>query len=198
MSVICADLSAQCWPLTWFIKTTSGSIARSEIVDSAQKVIPGIDTIMLDEECRVQEERQFAAVSATVKIEDLLKPGASNLVQQVQEKLQQDVDDAQDEDDVAPDAQAVATCMRLARRLAPHVALAPRLEWGAFTEDNRGVSLVLQSLVTDRRINCRIQSGGSAISAVRVDEHMRVDTIPVLLSAPDVGRELAEWVTRRV
>ena len=39
-------------------------------------------------------------------------------------------------------------------------------------EDEGGISLVLQSLTTDRRLNCRIAPDGSTCSAIRIDERM--------------------------
>jgi hypothetical protein len=120
------------------------------------------------------------------------------LVERIELKLLEDREEADCSGDTAPTARAFHTCLSLAQRLAPHVALAPRLKSGAFTEDNGGVSLVLQSLVTDRRLNCRIAPDGVAVSAIRIDERMRASSAPVALNDPNVPKELAEWVTSRV
>jgi len=104
-------------------------------------------------------------------------------------------DDA--ESDIAPAQQASDTCKRMARRIVPHVALAPHMKVAAFTEDSSGVSLVFQSLITDRRLNLRIAPDGAAVSAIYTDELMDVRVRLVRDDDPDLARELAEWVTSR-
>jgi hypothetical protein len=131
-------------------------------------------------------------------VNHIIKDATDALVESVEAALAQDEDDARQTGNAAPSPDARAACLRLSRHLAPHVAFAPRLKWAAFTEEDGGISLVAQSLVTDRRINCRIRADGSAITAVRIDEHMQTETFPVLLANPDIGRELAEWVTTRL
>ena len=128
----------------------------------------------------------------------LVDQESHELVERIELKLAEDREDADRTEDVAPSEAAAQVCLQLARRLAPHLALAPQLKAGAFTEDDGGVSLVFQSLVTDRRLSCRIPPDGTHISAIRIDEGMRADRGPVLVSHPDAPRELAEWVTKRV
>jgi len=136
--------------------------------------------------------------SQLLDFDKLVEQNTRELVERIELKLLEDREEADCSGDTAPTARAFHTCLSLAQRLAPHVALAPRLKSGAFTEDNGGVSLVLQSLVTDRRLNCRIAPDGVAVSAIRIDERMRASSAPVALNDPNVPKELAEWVTSRV
>jgi hypothetical protein len=122
---------------------------------------------------------------------------AQQLIERVELKLEEDREEAVATDEVAPSEPAIRTCLTLAKRLAPHVALVSRLRTGAFTEDDGGISLVFQSLVTDRRIDCRIAADGASVSVLRIDERMQATSAPISLSDAEVPRELAEWVTRR-
>lgn len=133
-----------------------------------------------------------------VDFENLVDRRASQLVERIKQKLMEDSAHARGSEDVTPSETAIATCLALARRLAPHVALAPHLKSGAFTEDGGGISLVLQSLVTDRRLNCRVTADGSAVSAIRIDECMEAECHAISLDDPNAARELAEWVTKSV
>lgn len=61
-------------------------------------------------------------------------------------------------------------------------------------EDAGGISLVLQSFESDRRINCRITQDGLNMTVIRVNEHM---TGSVTLDAKLHDKEykaLADWV----
>jgi len=133
-----------------------------------------------------------------VDFQKLVDQRSCKLVERIELKLAEDREEADFGDDVAPTQRAAEACLRLAQRLAPHIALAPRLKSGAFTDDDGGVSLVLQSLVTDRRVSCRVPPGGTDITVIRVDESMQADTIPITLDDPSAPRELAAWVTKRV
>lgn len=136
-------------------------------------------------------------VDDAASFQQLVDREASELVERIELKLAEDEEEALLSDDVAPAPNAVQACLRLARRFAPHVALAPRLKSGAFTEDDGGISLVFQSLVTDRRVTCRIDPRGTRVSAIRIDEGMRADSPVMSLDNRDAPRELAEWVTKR-
>jgi hypothetical protein len=127
--------------------------------------------------------------------ESFVRRASRKFVERIERKL---VDDREEADDVAPTPAAVQTCSDLARRLAPHVVLAPQLKSGAFTEDNGGISLVLQSLVTDRRLDVRIAPEGTVLSAIRIDERLQADSIALSVNDPNAPKELAEWVTSRV
>jgi hypothetical protein len=183
--------------LGWTFSVGVQDDAATSEAEQPQRRFTACDTIALSAECSAAETAQCAVRAPIVDVGDVLKPGAEALIRRTEEKLREDELDARREGDVPPTPAASEACRELSRRLAPHVALAPRLRWGVFTEDDGGISLAVQSLVTDRRIDCRIAPDASLISAIRVDERMHVDTIGVSLASRDIGRELGEWVTKR-
>jgi hypothetical protein len=163
--------------------TEFGSVAAADLRERSgseeERGYP--QTICLNEEANLPEMIGFAA---------------RRLVEQVECKLEEDRGDAEREAETPPSPAAVDACLSLAKHLAPHLALAIRLKWGAFTEEDGGISLVVQSLVTDRRLNCRIGSDGSSVSTIRIDEHMHAETTAI--SVDDAKpKELAAWVTSR-
>ncbi|MDM8007417.1 MAG: hypothetical protein QUV05_14860 [Phycisphaerae bacterium] len=99
---------------------------------------------------------------------------------------------------MAPTSSAIGICRALVQRLAPHVALARQLKAGAFVEDEGGISLVLQSLVTDRRLTYRISPQGDRVTVIQIDEGMEAKTTTVSSDDRAKTRELAKWVTTRV
>jgi hypothetical protein len=72
------------------------------------------------------------------------------------------------------------------------------LKAGAFVEDEGGISLVLQSLVTDRRLTYRISPQGDRVTVIQIDEGMEAKTTTVSSDDRAKTRELAKWVTTRV
>ena len=153
--------------------------------------------LALDEECRAHERTFFTSTLIPVPVEPVLAPAAEILVQTIQEKLDQDRDEALEYGEEPPSQQSIKVCLQLSNLFAPHLAFLPGIKWGAFTEDSGGISLVLQSLVSDRRLNCRIAPDGVTISALKIDEHMIAKASEVLLDNKNTWRELTEWVTSR-
>lgn len=132
-----------------------------------------------------------------VDIPGLLTDDFSESLKRIQRNLQEDREDAGIDGEVAPTDAAVETCMKLTRCIAPRVILKPRLRWAAFTEETGGVSLVLQSLVTDRRLNYQISPDGTRISAIRIDEYMRSESFVVSVDDEEMLRERTAWVVNR-
>lgn len=138
----------------------------------------------------VETERREEA-----ELAKMLADRSRDLTSRVAAQLSQD---QEADSDIVPTPAACQTCERLMNRLAPHVALAPRLKVAAFTEDNAGVSLILQSLVTDRRVNLRISPDGTSTCAILTDERMETQVRQVRENEPQLPRELAAWVTSRL
>jgi len=132
-----------------------------------------------------------------VDIPGLLTDDFSESIKRIQRNLREDREDAGIDGEVAPTDAAVETCMKLTRCIAPRVVLKPRLRWAAFTEETGGVSLVLQSLVTDRRLNYQISPDGTRISAIRIDEYMRSESFVVSVDDEEILRERTAWVVNR-
>lgn len=146
----------------------------------------------------IPESSTHDSLGDVFDFERLVERESREFIERIEMKLIDDREEADVGDDVAPSHAAVQMCLDLARRLAPHVVLAPQVKSGAFSEDNGGISLVLQSLVTDRRLDVQITPEGTVLSAIRIDEHMQADSVTVSLNDPNAPRELAEWVTSRV
>ncbi len=127
-------------------------------------------------------------------VEKVVADGSRDLTSRVTAQLSED---QEADSDVVPTPAARHTCERIMSRLAPHVAWAPGLKVAAFTEDNGGVSVILQSLVTDRRVNLRISPDGTRMCAVLTDEHMETRVRQDCENEPQLPRELAAWVTSR-
>jgi len=118
-------------------------------------------------------------------------------VDRIQYDLDDAIQDARETGEPAPTKAVYDACMRLAGCVAPLAALAPRLKRAAFTEETGAVSLVLQSLVTDRRVDFRIAVDGRVIDALRIDENMRPESFTFSMDQSHLPRELARWVTNR-
>ena len=158
------------------------------------------ENMALKEECRAQEKANFISASPADIAEgesNVVNAAAAILVQSVQDKLDQDAEELLEDGEQAPSENAINTCIDLAKFFAPHLALVSDLKWGAFTEDSGGISLVFQSLVADRRLNCRISTDGKSISALQINEDMKPATSNISLGDKDKCRGLAEWVTSR-
>ena len=184
--------------LSWVGKFESQpNAAQIDAIKPPPTIAEPRENLALDKECRAYEGTIYIAVVKPVPVEQLLNPAANILVQKIQDKLDQDTDDAREYGEKPPSVQSIKVCLQLSRLFAPHLALVPGIKWGAFTEDNGGISLVIQSLVSDRRLSCRIPLDGATLSAIQIDEKMTAQTRNVLLDNKDTWRELAEWVTSR-
>lgn len=126
---------------------------------------------------------------------DLILQCSRALVRQIEFNLEEDVEEALAAADVAPTSEAIEACIQIIRRIAPHVALALKLKCAAFGEEDGGVSLVLQSMVTNRRLTCRIAADGSTMIVHAIEETMAPTKITLSTNDASAPRELAAWVT---
>jgi len=119
-------------------------------------------------------------------------------VDQVREDLEDDIKDA-DTDLALPEIRrAMQTCLRFARKLAPHIALSSNLKFAAFVEEDGVVSLGIQSLTADRRINLEIHGASQRAEVHSIDEHMHSEHSILHVNNTRSIQELAEWVRKRV
>jgi len=120
-------------------------------------------------------------------------------VARVRSDLEQEVRLAKAEQDRPDLARALRACISIARVIAPNVALDAQVRSAAFVEeDDEGVSLVVQSLSADRRINIEISGLGEEIDVHSIDERMQSKHFSVSRNSPQAIQELAEWVRGRV
>jgi len=132
-----------------------------------------------------------------VRPEDYLHAQVEKLVEQVKNELQEDIAEARQAEGLQIGEAAINACLRMVRRAVPHLALASCLKLGAFLEETRELSFVVQSLITDRRFNCRISPDGASARVIRLDEKMQAISADFNVDDPNGPRELAEWVTKR-
>ena len=158
------------------------------------------DTSVGLNDIRIDDLWRPAAIETDVRdvvdLPRLLARAEEMFVERIRANLEDDREHAIDDGEMPPNEAAVGTCLLLARRIAPCLALSPGLKWTAFTEDSGDVSLVLQSLNTNRRLSFHIPSDGVGISALRIDEQMRSESFLVSLDEVGALREKAEWVTK--
>lgn len=116
---------------------------------------------------------------------------------QIEATLREDREEACLQGEVCATEAATATCKRIAFHIAPWLALSSESKWAAFGEDTGGVSLVLRSVVSNRRVDFRISPDGLIISAVHIDENLEAKVVPLTLEDRRSLRESAAWVHRR-
>lgn len=123
----------------------------------------------------------------------VLGQAVDRLIQQTKDDLAQATEEAVEYDEASPSNEATRACRTISNSLAPHLALAPQLRWAVFAEDDGGVSLVAQSLISDRRLSCIISREGS-VSVLAIDEKMSTKRESVDLADRDAWRRWANWV----
>ncbi len=68
------------------------------------------------------------------------------------------------------------------------------MKYAAFVEEEGGISVTFQSVVTDRRVNFRISRDGSSLTIVSVDSDGRADSNPTHFNDIRLVRNWAEWL----
>lgn len=168
----------------WRASASSGATSKAETVD-------------FETQFPARSQVEPADAQDCVEVPGLLSKSVAAFVERVKEDLRQDCQDAITDGDPVASRRACDTCLSFARLLAPHVALSPRLKWAAFCEDAGAVSLVLQSLVTNRRLNCTVSADGTRIRVIRTHERTISEDLPSLSADVRVARELGGWVANR-
>lgn len=145
---------------------------------------------------KIEHKRNTAECGDLARVDELVRDGTLELQRRIRRHLEEDAEDAVASGEVATPQPAFAACLRLGERLAPHLVLAPGLKYAAFTEEGV-VGLVLQSLVTDRRLTCRFTPDGRKMMVLRISERMKTVQSTIAVDDGNVPRELAEWVIKR-
>lgn len=124
-----------------------------------------------------------------------LQGAATGLVVSMFAELEESLREARDLGEAVPTETSLRACRSIAQRLAVHVGLAPKVKSAVFLENSGHLALVLQSLLTHRRLTLRVRESAASIEAVQTDEWVRTQTS---VWAPDAidARELAEWLCR--
>lgn len=108
--------------------------------------------------------------------------------------LVNDIEDAKNSDEPAPTKRAAGVCKRLAELIGPAVGKHSDLKHAAFTKEDGGVYLVIQSPETKRRAVFVIDYKGRMNFILKVFAGMKCATIPVpSLDSPLVIKAV-RWV----
>jgi len=129
--------------------------------------------------------------------EDNVRAQVKALYRHIADALEEDIAEAREGEGLSVNEAAIKACLVLVRRTVPFLTLASKLKLGAFLKDTGELSFVVQSLITDRRLDCLISQDGTSVRAFRLDERMQASSTDVDLNDQDMPQELAEWVTNR-
>ena len=133
-----------------------------------------------------------------VDVLERLSQAVRSVLDEIEATLQENRQEGILHGEICANQTAVATCKRMALLIIDRLLAPPRgLKWGAFGEDGGGVSLVLQSLISDRRVDFRISPDGACLTAIRIDENMRSESVVLSVTDRDALRERAGWVNQR-
>ena len=138
-----------------------------------------------------------ADITASRSVQDTILRAVDAFTGAIRTHLREDCNDAIESGDQLPTVAASESCMRLARLIAPTVAMHPAIKRAAFSENDGSVSLVLQSLASDRRVTYRIDADGRRVNVLATDEHMQSTGLAAQLTDTSSMKERAEWVVHR-
>lgn len=142
-----------------------------------------------------EREPEFPEV---VDVSEHLCRAARCVLNEIEATLREDRQEGILHGEVCANQTAVATSKRIALQIVDWLSAPPSgMKWGAFGEDGGGVSLVLQSLITDRRVDFRISPDGARLTAIHIDENMRCESVVLSVTDGDALRERAGWVNER-
>lgn len=146
----------------------------------------------LDELWAEKQQRSHAADIPGLLIQEVL-----DILDAIESTLLEDREEGLLHGEVCASDPALATCRRLAVNIAPWLVRSSGRKWAAFGEDTGGVSLVLRSVLTNRRVDYRISADGLHISAVHIDENLSAKSVPRMVDDRTGLRESATWVHSR-
>ncbi len=132
--------------------------------------------------------------SEGVDVTEYLCRPVIRLLDEIEATLREDREEGVRHGEVCASEPALATCRRIAVKIAPWLAPSSGLKWAAFGEDTGGASLVLRSELTDRRVDFTISGDGLDILAVRIDENLTARSVPLAVDDRSSLRETAAWV----
>lgn len=121
--------------------------------------------------------------------------GVDRVLDEIESTLMEDREEGVIHDEFCASDAAISTCKLLAVQASQWLLFSAGMKWAAFGEAEGGVSLVLRSEETDRRLDFKIPGDGLGVSAIRVDENLRTTSAPVALDDHRRIRECAAWVS---
>lgn len=95
-------------------------------------------------------------------------------------------------------AAAAGHCRVIARSIAAAIEQQTDLRYAAFVEESARVSLVVQSLATERRVSFTVDGYDLYANAHRIDEQTRVETAEISILDCATLKEWIEWLVTQV
>lgn len=141
------------------------------------------------------EAGQAIDASFLDEFEKLLYMRAKELVDNIESNLLEDVRDSDLDKSDIPWQSAISACVDLSAKLSLFLAYHFEVKSAAFVDEGGGVSLVLQSIETKRRVNFLIEPDGLAANVCQLDEALAMTHSRVEFMDSQATRECAEWVT---
>ena len=144
----------------------------------------------------ITKPRRVAACPDDYGVDKVWEQRCRAFIGKIDQQVRDDRIEAIADGDTPPTSEAARVCMYVANRIVHFVALYDDVLSAAFGEETGGISLVLRSDRTGRRVNFRVAADGALVTVIRIDRDMdtRSDEL-----APDDARELKElagWVTQ--
>jgi hypothetical protein len=121
---------------------------------------------------------------------------AAQFLGRVDQDIKDDCAEIISEGGTEPTRAAVDACRAVANTLSNSVASTPNLKHAAFVEEEGGISLVLQSNTTNRRVNFRVSPSGATLVVVTVDAIGRTASTPTRLDDSKALRGWVEWLSQ--
>jgi hypothetical protein len=121
---------------------------------------------------------------------------AQRFLDTIRQNISEDSADLVREGGAAPTQATIDACVSVASNLSGLVVLRSAVKYAAFVEEEGGISLVLQSEVTNRRVNFRVSRSGTALVVVTVDADGRTASIPTRLDDAQTLRGWVEWLSQ--
>ncbi len=123
---------------------------------------------------------------------------SDSLLETIEAELLEDREEGLLHGEVVANEVAVKACQNVGSVV--YAQLKPPNKWAAFGEDGGGVTLVIWSPNTDRRVDFRISQDGTQVVVIRtwlLDEHLEVSSDSLRADEWQVLSGHAKWVSER-
>ncbi len=180
------------------IRPVNGTTALEQISPAPYAEVDwGLTASSFDETRGAREADPLPPDEKPVELAASFRERATHILNAYGAKISDDVSEIESEGGRRPSAHVLRRSSALAARIAPRVAFAQRLAWGSFVQEDGSIAIVLQSLVTDRRVTFVVSGLRDRVQVNQVDEGMRHSTSLVTLQDDEQIRRLTAWVTKR-
>lgn len=117
------------------------------------------------------------------------------LAVKIRSSIGEDDSEAMEYGEPTADERALQACLTLASYISGLLSeLSPGFAWAPFLLDDGGVSLILRSKKTHRRVEFKFPPCGAPITVVRIDEHLAGKQFPINIAHRDRIGRIAKWV----